>query len=74
MIGSLQYVMGRDPEIYPDPDTFLPERWLRGSEAISSEEKAVIFLLSALWLRTQDVHREKDCRVGDASSSGKGKD
>ncbi|XP_030831852.1 cytochrome P450 27C1 [Strongylocentrotus purpuratus] len=43
MIGSLQYVMGRDPEIYPDPDTFLPERWLKGSEAISSEEKASSF-------------------------------
>ncbi|XP_063951794.1 sterol 26-hydroxylase, mitochondrial-like [Lytechinus pictus] len=31
MIGSLQYVMGRDPEIYPDPHTFLPDRWLRNS-------------------------------------------
>ncbi|XP_033626862.1 cytochrome P450 27C1-like [Asterias rubens] len=29
IIGSLQYVIGRDPNIFDEPNTFKPDRWLR---------------------------------------------
>ena len=29
MVGSLQYVIGRDEEVFPDATSFKPERWLR---------------------------------------------
>ncbi|XP_038078520.1 cytochrome P450 27C1-like [Patiria miniata] len=29
IIGSLQYVIGRDPKVFEEPNSFRPERWLR---------------------------------------------
>ncbi len=43
MVGSLQYVIGRDEKVFPDPDSFKPERWLRESSNVSSTFASVPF-------------------------------
>ncbi|KAJ8041177.1 Cytochrome P450 27C1 [Holothuria leucospilota] len=40
VIGSLQFVMGRDPTIFPEPNKFLPERWLKTEEQSSAKSVA----------------------------------
>ena len=32
-----------DPEAYPDPDNFIPERWLEGGSAAQSMKNFLVF-------------------------------
>ena len=34
--------MQRDPRIWPDPDAFIPERWLGDYKGVASDRKAFI--------------------------------
>ncbi|PIK59036.1 putative 25-hydroxyvitamin D-1 alpha hydroxylase, mitochondrial [Apostichopus japonicus] len=40
VIGSLQFVMGRDPSIFPEPNSFLPDRWLQKDEQAAAKSAA----------------------------------
>ena len=37
------YVMGRDPNLFPDPEKFDPERWLKGSKVLDKYYNDVPF-------------------------------
>ena len=45
MVGSLQYVIARDENVFSDPNAFKPERWLResGENTVSSTFASVPF-------------------------------
>ena len=45
MVGSLQYVIARDENVFSDPSAFKPERWLResGENTVSSTFASVPF-------------------------------
>ncbi|XP_071957317.1 cytochrome P450 27C1-like [Antedon mediterranea] len=43
IVGSLQYVLGHDEKIFPEPDRFIPDRWKRGEGTKASTFASVPF-------------------------------
>lgn len=43
IVGMSSWMMHRNPKIFPDPDTFLPERWLDPANAGKLEKSFVAF-------------------------------
>lgn len=42
VIGVSQWMLHRDPEVFPDPTKFDPERWLKGQEETRKLEKYMV--------------------------------
>ncbi|XP_033110001.1 cytochrome P450 27C1-like [Anneissia japonica] len=43
IIGSLQYVLGHDENIFPEPDRFIPDRWMRSGGTKASTFASIPF-------------------------------